>query len=402
MTNVPEAVAAAIEQLQQTVKTGFFVYDLDGFEQHVKQLVKSDLTLWYAVKANPLSAVIKVLAKNGFNFDVASIGELQQVLAQGVTPDRILHTGPGKSAEQLQYFLAQGVETYVVESIGQLADLNRLAADVDFTPRVLLRVQLSWDEDESGHNPLGGCALTPFGLSPSDWMAADVSQYQTVDIQGLHIFQWGNILSADRLGELWSAMAEPLAALARDLDINYQVLDLGGGLGIPYEPGQQTLDWNDVTRVLEQVKSKVATDEIWMELGRYAIGEFGYYVTPVIERKQNAGQSQLIMAGGVNHLMRPAISNQPFPATAFNVESNQQQTFAVYGPLCTGLDKLGEFELPDNIASGDMLVFSQTGAYGFTESMPYFLCHTMPAEAVVYQGELEVLRQPELASSYLR
>ena len=402
MSQLPEAVANAVNQLSANIDTGFFVYDLDGFDKHVKQLVDSELTLWYAVKANPLSSVLKVLAKNGFNFDVASIGELEQVLTIGVEPTRILHTGPAKSARQLQHFLTRGVQTYVVESVQQLADLNRLAADVEFTPRVLLRVQLRWEEDESGYSPLGGCALTPFGLSPSDWMAGNVGQYDNVDIQGLHIFQWGNILSAERLGELWSAMAEPLNALANDLGITNQVLDLGGGLGIAYESGETPLNWQDVKAQLAGVQSQVSANEIWMELGRYAIGEFGYYVTPVVERKDNDGQAQLMLAGGVNHLMRPAIAKQAFPASLLRQSDESSGNFAVYGPLCTGLDKLGEFDLPSDIAPGDFLVFSQCGAYGFTESMPFFLCHTLPAEAVVYKGECQVLREAAPASSWLR
>ena len=402
MSQLPMAVADAIESLCTRYDGGFFVYDLDGFERHVKQLVDSDLTLWYALKANPLSSIIKVLAKQGVNFDVASIGELEQVLAQGVEPERILHTGPAKSARQLEYFLTAGVRTYVIESIQQLTDLNRLAAHVDFTPKALLRVQLRWQEDEGGYSPLGGCALTPFGLSPTCWLAADVAQFGHVAIDGLHIFQWGNILSAQRLGQLWQAMVAPLNALAKDLGIDYQVLDLGGGLGIAYEHGQVPLNWHDVKAQLAVVKSQTDAQQIWMELGRYAIGEFGYYVVPVVERKTNQGQAQLILAGGVNHLLRPAIAKQPFPASLLRPSNQGGKNFAVYGPLCTGLDKLGEFELPQDVAVGDFLVFAQCGAYGFTESMPFFLCHTLPAEAVVYHGECQVLRDSAPASSWLR
>lgn len=397
-----EAVATAIEQMQSATQGAFFLYDLDGFDQHVKQLVKSDLTLWYAVKANPLSSVIKVLAKNGFGFDVASIGELEQVLAQGISASRILHTGPAKSRAQLQHFLDSGVATYVVESVQQLNDLHSLAGDYGFTPQVLLRVQLSWDEDEQGSNPLGGCALTPFGLSPQDWMDVSPRHYDNLDIKGLHIFQWGNILSAERLGELWSAMSGPLNDLADKLQLDYQVLDLGGGLGIPYAASEDSLQWPDVDAVLTQVKEKVYAKEIWMELGRFAIGEYGYYVCPVVESKVNGGQNQLMLAGGINHLMRPAISGQAFPASLHRHSNAESQPFSVYGPLCTGLDKLGEFDLPHDIVPGDYLVFGQCGAYGFTESMPFFLCHDLPAEAVVYQQQLEVVREAQTASSWLR
>lgn len=410
MTKLPQRVVEAVNQLHQTIDSPLFVYDLDGFEQHIQSLADSDLCLWYAVKANPLSAVIKVLAANGFGFDVASVGELDQVLAQGVTGARILHTGPAKSAAQLQYFLAQGVHTYVLESIGQLDDLQRLAADCDFVPQVLLRVQLHWDDDdEAGNNVLGGAQLTPFGLSANDWSAIDPAHYSALEIKGLHIFQWGNILSVERLSALWFAMAEPLNALAQSLNLDYQVLDLGGGLGIPYHASQSSLEWQQVTDVLTQTRQRVTADRLWMELGRYVIGPYGYYVCRVVERKNNAGQAQLMMAGGINHLMRPAITGQPFPATLLRQRgtvdgeniASKMQMFSVYGPLCTGLDKLGEFELADDIAAGDFLLFAQCGAYGFSESMPFFLCHTLPAEAVIYRGQVEILRQPLPASAWL-
>lgn len=403
MSNLPENVVEAINRVQQTIDSPLFLYDLDGFDKHIKQLVKSDLTLWFAVKANPLSAVINVLANNGFGFDVASIGELDQVLAQGISGDRILHTGPAKSSKQLQYFLEKGVQTYVVESIQQLSDLQRLATAYDFTPQVLLRVQLRWDnDDEAANNPLGGSQLTPFGLSANDWSAIELTDYSALNIKGLHIFQWGNILSAERLSELWFSMVEPLNALAQQLNLNYQVLDLGGGLGIPYDASEGTLNWAEVDAALAEMKLRVTGSELWMELGRYAIGPYGYYVCEVIERKNNDGQAQLIMAGGINHLMRPAISGQPFPATLLRHSDANTQVFSVYGPLCTGLDKLGEFEFADDIAAGDFLVFGQCGAYGFSESMPFFLCHALPAEVVTYQGQVNVLREPLPASSWLR
>ncbi|MFT4928910.1 MAG: diaminopimelate decarboxylase [Phenylobacterium sp.] len=404
MSQIPATVVEAINHISETIDSPMFVYDLDGFDKHIKQLTQSDLTLWYAVKANPLSSVIKVLANNGFGFDVASIGELDQVLAQGISGERILHTGPGKSFSQLQYFLEQGVQTYVVESIQQLNDLHTLASDYDFTPQVLLRVQLRWDEEDStGNNPLGGAQLTPFGLSANDWSVIELADYSALDIKGLHIFQWGNIMSAERLSELWFAMIEPLHALAERLGLSYQVLDLGGGLGIPYDGSQGILNWTEVEPVLAQMKQRVTVEQVWMELGRYAIGPYGYYVCDVIERKTNDGQNQLIMEGGVNHLMRPAITGESFPASLLRQQSGAKTAaFSVYGPLCTGLDKLGEFDFADDIGAGDTMVFSQCGAYGFSESMPFFLCHVLPGEAEIYQGKVEVVREPLPASWWLR
>jgi diaminopimelate decarboxylase len=139
-----------------------------------------------------------------------------------------------------------------------------------------------------------------------------------------------------------------------------------------------------------------------MELGRYAVGECGHYATPVVERKLNYGQQQVIMSGGINHLLRPAVTSQDFPARLLRDSNAANQAMSLYGPLCTALDCLGEHQLPSDLNEQDWLVFSQCGAYGFTESMPYFLCHELAGEYVIHNGVLSCVRQAEDASHYLR
>ena len=150
------------------------------------------------------------------------------------------------------------------------------------------------------------------------------------------------------------------------------------------------------------MQTQLPESEIWLELGRYAIGSFGYYACPVIDRKCNGGQTQLVLGGGVNHLLRPALTSQPFPVELLRDSSADMAYFVLHGPLCTGLDHLGICQLPKDIMPGDWLVFSQCGAYGFTESMPWFLCHTLPGEVVYQQGQVDILRPPEKPDSWLR
>lgn len=377
----------------------FFVYDLDALSQHIASLQNDHIKLWFAVKANPLSSVIKTLDQQGMNFDVASVGELEQVLAQGIRPQRILNTGPAKSAEHLALFLQRGVNTYVVESVNQLQLLNQLAAAVDFKPQVLLRVQLRFDDD--GDNPLGGNSLTPFGLGTDEWSELNLADYSQVAVIGLHIFQWGNMLDGDKLISLWQQMITPLKALASQLNFELKVLDLGGGLGIPYAGEQTKLDWTTLVAALNIIKQQANVNELWLELGRFAVGEYGHYLTQVVDRKINYQQSLLVLAGGINHLLRPAITNQPFPVQLLRTSDSQFKPFNLHGPLCTSLDNLGRLALPNDVAVDDYLVFSQCGAYGFTEAMPFFLCHSLPAEVIYQAGEFKVIRPAQPASSYL-
>jgi diaminopimelate decarboxylase len=401
MSFLSTPIKTAVNTLTQQLDTPFFVYDLDKLNAHLTRLVaQTDVKLWYAVKANPLSKVIQSLDSAGFNFDVASKGELEQVLAQGISSQRVLNTGPAKSPKQIKHFIERGVRIFVAESLNQVRWLNQQAQLQNTQLQVLLRVQLRWPEGEK--NPLGGDSLTPFGLGCDEWQALNTSDYPALNFDGLHIFQWGNMLSTQKLSELWSQMIAPLTTLANNLNINLKILDLGGGLGIPYTQNETILEWDGLIAALAKIKKEAGVDELWMELGRYAVGECGHYANPVVECKQNYGQQQVILTGGINHLLRPAVTSQDFPAALLRESTAPEQAMSLYGPLCTALDCLGEHTLPSDLNEQDWLVFSQCGAYGFTESMPYFLCHELAAEYVLQNGELTCVRQAEDASHYLR
>jgi len=401
---------ALVEHVSPEDEQGYFVYQLDALKKHLASLQQQDvIKLWFAVKANPLSKIIQTLDSEGFNFDVASSGELTQVLAQGIDPKRVLNTGPAKSKKQLSAFVKQGVGTFVVESLNQLKWLNEVVNEQELAvnkvekPKVLLRVQLQWHEGEK--NPLGGNSLTPFGLSVAEWQSIHIDNYPALNLCGLHIFQWGNMLSNEKMFSLWSQMINPLTDLANSIGMKLDILDLGGGLGIDYLEQGKSLSWPQVIDDLAVIKAKAGVKELWLELGRFAVAECGYYVVPVVDRKVNYGQEQLVLAAGINHLLRPAITEQPFPVQIlredFSSDKAVMQDFDLHGPLCTSMDKLGHMHLPADIEVGEQLVFGYCGAYGFTESMPFFLCHQLAAEYVFHNGKLTQIRAAQPASSYL-
>ena len=378
----------------------FFFYDLDALSQRAQYLMQSKIKLWYAVKANPLSRIIQTLDKMGFGFDVASVGELEQVLKCGVTAENILHTGPAKSYSQFKHFILSGVRIFVLESHQQVYDVQRAAQEAGVIVEALLRVQLRWEGEED--NILGGCQLTPFGLLPEDWYGLPLNDFPNIDFKGLHIFQWGNITDASKLKRIWQTILSPLQALARDLALPIRVLDLGGGLGIPYAGEQEYLPWEQVQIILASMQRQLPNSEIWMELGRYVVGEIGYYVVPVVDRKTIGGKQLLILEGGINHLLRPVLSGQAFPVNLLRASNVPSQDFQLHGPLCTGMDVLGTHALPGDTQIGDNLVFFHCGSYGFTESMPLFLCHTLPGEVVWQNGKADMIREPAFAATWLK
>ncbi len=388
-----------IEATQKKLDASFFLYDLDAMELHLRSLSTPGIRLWYACKANPLSRVIDTAAAAGISFDVASEGELRQVLSRNIQGENILLTGPAKSRSFVETALDAGVKTVVLESIEQAKLVEELASARNKKIDVLLRLQLQWGTEEK--SVLGGSSTTVFGLDHEGWVRFEKNQYPHLQVRGVHVFQWGNLLDEARIDSIWNRIADEAMKLSVALQFPLEILDLGGGLGIPYSAEKKPLQFSLLQESLQSIRTKSGAKEVWLELGRYAVGQFGIYVTKILEKKTVREKHFLLCEGGAHHLVRPALVGESFPCTA-SKGGKSLEKFAVHGPLCTALDCLGEFALPGDTKPGDCLIFTQTGAYGFTESMPYFLCHDLPAELVWNKGKLETVREPLKASSWLR
>lgn len=394
-----------IGKIEDTLKrfdSSFYFYDLDALKAHL-EIVSSELDpnikLWYACKANPMSAVLKVLRNMKFGVDVASSGELHQVMNAGIRGENIIATGPGKSKEYLHHLLVNNVQTIVLESTNQLAWLDEVSEKLGQKTNALVRIQLDWKE---GKSVLGGGAITPFGLGIKDWESVDFSKFKHVNIKGFHVFQWGNIMETSKLNEIWSKTVEDILSFAKAKNLSTEIIDLGGGLGVPYDLTSTGIKFSEVHEILKSVKEKYQLQTIWMELGRYTVAECGYYITKIIDIKNVRGKKLVVTEGGINHAARVALTNQAFPCHAlYQSAEDKTEEYQVHGPLCTALDHLGTFDLPANLQIGDRLVFNKAGAYGFTESMPYFLCHELPAEVISYNGDLMIPRPPKTAYDWM-
>jgi len=178
-----------IDRAIKKVNHSFYFYDLDLLKHQLnnwQKILPDDITLWYACKANPLSAVLKVFRNHGFGIDVASLGELDQAMASGVKPENILATGPAKSKEYLKSMIDNEVGMIILESTSQAKWLNQAAKEAGKKIKALIRVQLEWTEGES---VLGGKDITPFGEDESTWRNFNWQELEHLDILGIHVFQ---------------------------------------------------------------------------------------------------------------------------------------------------------------------------------------------------------------------
>ena len=375
-------------------RTPFFAYDRARLEARVAALraqLPEGLSLHYAIKANPMAALVCFLADRVDGFDVASAGELTKALDAGMAAGKIGFAGPGKTDGELTQALAAGV-LVEVESAGELARLAGLAADIGATPRIALRINPDFQLKGSGMRMGGGAQQ--FGIDAEDapQIIAD-GRARGLEIQGFHIFAGSQNLNAETIAEVQTKTLDLALRLADLLASPLRYLNLGGGFGIPYFPKDRPLDLGRAGESLATVVARLAEAQPQarpvLELGRYIVGEAGLYVTRVIDRKVSRGEVFLVTDGGLHHHLAASgnfgqVIRRNFPlAIANRMDAAAQETASVVGCLCTPLDLLADKTALPRAAPGDLVAVFQSGAYGLTASPTAFLGHPDPAEVLV-------------------
>jgi len=345
--------------------------------RRLKQALPERAQLAYAVKANPHPAILEGFAGMGSAFDCASGGELARVRALGIGSGRTFFTGPGKRGEELGLALAHGVR---IQADGW-EDLERLEAMAMGPVAVNLRVHPAGGIQEASRI-IGGTGPSVFGVDEEGLpeFLDRASRLTKVSIRGLHVFAASNELSADRLLAAHAYVLELGRRLHRDHGLALEQIDLGGGLGVPYAEDEAPLDVEALGQGLARLLEAHPwfTGTLVLEPGRFLAAPCGVYLSRVVRVKESRGVRFAILEGGVNHLLRPLLTGQPFPVKAVGAQGPPRPA-TLAGPLCTSLDRLGDVQLPD-LRPGSLLAFGMAGAYGFTEAMAPFLSHPVPAE----------------------
>lgn len=402
----------APEALAERYGTPLYVYDLeviDGQVAALRHVLPDASDLAYAVKANPSLAIVAHLAGLGLGADVASAGELATALRAGTAPGAIVMTGPGKRDDELAAAVAAGIRAVTVESLGELARLERIAMAADRHQPVMLRAAVSEAARLERVRLVGDDGAGKFGMDAADLVHAArlAARSPALDLLGVHAFGASNVVDAAAL----VAHVKATATLARDVatvtGVPIRIVDAGGGLGIPYEPHEESLDLRLLGRGLEEVVARWADDPLMrdarllLEPGRFLVGPAGAYVARVVDTKSVDGTTVVILDGGVHHLLRPALVGQEHRVRLLTAATSRPVPVTIAGPLCSGLDVLATGVVMPVPAVGDLVAVLDAGAYGFTESMPYFLSHPIPAEVAVRDGRTALVRPRQEPSEWL-
>jgi diaminopimelate decarboxylase len=385
-----------VDRLAERVgSTPFFAYDRRLLTERVSTLratLPEGVELSYAVKANPMPAIVQHLAALVDSFDVASAGELRTALDTTIAPERVSFAGPGKRVRELGQAIAAGV-TIELESENEarrvLDEGKRLAR----RPRVAVRVNPNFRMKGSGMRMGGGSQQ--FGVD-AEQVPALLGELEmaNVDILGFHVFAGSQNLNAAVIAETQEQTVALAIELAQSLSGPLRYLNLGGGFGIPYTDRDEPLDLASVAGSLStlletRIRPELPEARVVIELGRYIVGECGVYVARVVDRKVSRGQTFLVVDGGLHHQLAASgnfgqVIRRNYPVAIGNrAEQPHDDEVSVVGCLCTPLDILADTVNLPRADVGDLVVVFQAGAYGLTASPTAFLGHPEPAEVLV-------------------
>ena len=379
---------------EQVGQTPFYAYDRNLLRSRVSELraaLPENVKLHFAMKANPMPAVVCFMAGLVDGIDVASAGELKTALDAGANPGDISFAGPGKRYSELRQAVAAGV-LINIESFREVDILADISQELELPARVAVRVNPDFELKGSGMKMGGGPKQFGVDAELVPELLANIDE-KKLAFEGFHLFAGSQNLKPESICEAQQKSYDLALALSRHTSSPVRFLNLGGGFGIPYFPGEKKLDLASIGDNLKQLSHRAKTDfpesSLVIELGRYLVGEAGIYVSRIIDRKISRGQTFLVVDGGLNHHLSASgnfgqVIRKNSPVAIGNRRNAEETEIAsVVGPLCTPLDILADRMTLAISVPGDLVVVFQSGAYGASASPQRFLGHPEVIEVLV-------------------
>jgi diaminopimelate decarboxylase len=395
-----------VSRIVATVGTPFYLYSAARVHQNYHRLAAAFAPLhpriYYSVKANTNIAILRLLNEKGSGFDIVSGGELYRVLKAGVPPEGIVFAGVGKTQAELKFAVQSGIGWFNVESIREAEQLNDMAGAQGQVAKVALRLRP--DVETGGHPYLAtGRVSSKFGMSPSEGLSLirHAADFPHLCLGGVHIHIGSQLADpAATLAAIDIALDFIAAASLRELTRTRGVkplLNLGGGFPIPYRDGEAVASIDDFAApIVSRLRPLAADLEFAIEPGRYIAADSGALILTVQYRKEVDGHCVLVVDGGINALLRPALYNAYHRVMPLNNQrtTDLQSLTSIVGPICESSDVLARDRTLPSLAPGDCLAFLDTGAYGFSMASNYN-SQPRPAEVLVEDETFRLIRRRE-------
>lgn len=394
--------------------TPLYLYDGESLERQFLNLrsnLHQSLEIFYSLKANPNISIFSLLHSLGAKAEVSSLTELITVLKCKTDPKDIIFLGPGKSIKELEMCVMKDIYSIVCESLQELELINEISKKNNKITRVSLRVNPSFS--------VKGARLTmsgkpsQFGIDEellSEVIEIIMTKYSNIHLQGFQTYMGTRILDEDVIIENTRKILNSAERFSEKYGVELELVDIGGGLGVPYFESEEDLDIKELCQglnvLVDEFKGKYPNTRLIMELGRYLTAESGIYITKARYLKESRGEKYIVTDGGTNHHMAAvgigSFVKRNFPIISLsNPNAEKSVVYNVSGPLCTPNDTIGKnVKLPE-VNQGDLIGILKSGAYGPTASPTLFLSHGFPAEVLYYRDEYKLIRNRDDVDSML-
>lgn len=407
----PAFAQAPLEDIIGQYGTPLYLYHAGCAQERAEALrrrLNFTTRLYYAVKANPNPDLLKAMRGHVDGLDISSGGELQSGLDCGYDPAHFSFAGPGKRDEELELAIRSTIGSISVESVNELARIDRIAGELGQTALISVRV-----------NPqklfrafaikMGGRA-SQFGVSEEDLplFFQALKETRHCRLVGLHIYSGTQCLDGEALIENVKNTLSIAKRVITEFHHPLQKVNLGGGFGIPYYEGQTALDGEALAGTLSAlVESFVAESgnpntRALLELGRYLTAPAGLYLARIIDKKVSRERTYCVLDGGMNHHL-PASGNfgqvirKNYRVVNLSKATGEPETVTLVGPLCTSIDVMGDNVRLAAPEIGDVVAFGDSGSYAFTASPHRFLSHPTPPEVIIHpSGAVQCSRERQL------
>ena len=356
----------------------------------------------YAIKANSNIAVLRLLAREGAGGDIVSGGELYRALQAGLTPQRIVFAGVGKTDEEIRYALRSDILMFNVESSAELLAIDRVAGELHTSARVALRINP--DIDPKTHPYIStGLKKSKFGIRAEqaldDFKLA--STLTNIEIVGVHKHIGSQLMHVSPYVEALKKILDLVEQL-KGIGVQIRYLNVGGGLGITYQdevPPQPEDLAQAISPLLKDLKCVLI-----LEPGRSIVGNAGVLLTRILYHKANPDKTFLIVDAAMNDLIRPSLYgayHEIKPVRDLREKGRKQVLVDVVGPVCESGDFLAKDRMMLLAEPGELLAVMSAGAYGFSMASNYNSRLRIP-EVLVREGEIHVIRAREAYPDLVR
>ena len=375
-------------------QTPFYAYDRNLISKRISTLrsfFPEEVKLHYAMKANPMPALVGCMVGWVDGIDVASGCELKVALDAGADPSSISFAGPGKRDSELFQAVASRV-LINIESFREVHQLAHISRNIGRPARVAVRVNPDFELKGAGMKMGGGAKQFGVDVEQMPLLLSAIGD-AGLDFQGFHLYAGSQNLNAHAICEAQNKSFELALHLARYAPSPIRFLNLGGGFGIPYFPGDMALDLEPIGKnlslLVKRASEEMSGAKLVIELGRYLVGEAGIYVAQILDRKLSRDRVYLVVDGGMHHHLGASgnlgqVIRKNYPVKIGNkMDVLDFEIATVVGPLCTPLDLLADRMALPAAQAGDLVVVFQSGAYGLSASPNGFLSHPACLEVLV-------------------